>query len=275
MAPNLLRRPELGKKAKQMKTNTMAARGAVETLGEKHVDADDGTPSENNSEHVPPVIDETSALVPDKEQVSLHCIGEINILVVDDEPMICRAIQTALARKDFNIDAVSDPVEVETQLRGKRYHVIILDYVIPGLNFERIQSWLHDFQPQAGIIVVTGHPTIDSALNCLRARTFDYLMKPFKVGDLQKAVMNCLESKGLLRMSEEALREALGNAIRERRKGQGLTLAQMASRANVSLGYLSQIELGKNSASIETLYRISLGLGIKIADLFQSVQMHW
>jgi len=74
-------------------------------------------------------------------------------------------------------------------------------------------------------------------------------------------------------MSEEALRESLGAAIRERRKALGLTLAQMAQRTNVSLGYLSQIELGKNSASIETLYRISLGLGIKIADLFQAVQM--
>ena len=40
----------------------------------------------------------------------------------------------------------------------------------------------------------------------------------------------------------------------------------------MSLGYLSQIELGKNSASIETLYRISLGLRIRIADLFQSIQ---
>lgn len=212
---------------------------------------------------------------PEKEPFSLHCIGEINILVIDDEPVICRAIQSALARKDFVIETITNPAQIEAQLRVRRYHVVILDYVIPGLNFERIQGWLHEHQPQADIIVVTGHPSIDSALTCLRARTFDYLTKPFKIADLQKAVMNCLESKGLLRMSEEALREALGNAIRERRKAQGLTLAQMADRAKVSLGYLSQIELGKNSASIETLYRICLGLGIKISDLFQSVQMHW
>jgi transcriptional regulator with XRE-family HTH domain len=73
-------------------------------------------------------------------------------------------------------------------------------------------------------------------------------------------------------MSEAALREALGAAIRERRKGLGLTLAQMTQRTGVSLGYLSQIELGKNSASIETLYRISLGPGMKMSELFQSIQ---
>jgi len=84
--------------------------------------------------------------------------------------------------------------------------------------------------------------------------------------------MRCLEGKGLLRLSETALRETLGNVIRERRKALGLTLAQMAQRTGVSLGYLSQIELGKNSASIETLYRISLGLGIRMSELFQAVQ---
>src|SRR5206468_8308824 len=100
-----------------------------------------------------------------------------------------------------------------------------------------------------------------------------YLAKPFQPEELKKVVMRCLESRGLLRLSEDALREQVGTAIRDRRKALGLTLADLAKRTNVSLGYLSQIELGKNSASIETLYRISLGLGVKLADLFQAVQM--
>jgi DNA-binding XRE family transcriptional regulator len=133
-------------------------------------------------------------------------------------------------------------------------------------------EWVREYQSEASIIVVTAYPSIDSALNCLRARTYDYVTKPFQIAQLQRIVTRCLESKGLLRLSESALRESLGAAIRERRKGLGLTLAQMAQRTSVSLGYLSQIELGKNSASIETLYRISLGLGIKMSDLFQTVQ---
>ena len=73
-------------------------------------------------------------------------------------------------------------------------------------------------------------------------------------------------------MTEDALREALGSAIREKRKQLGLTLSNMSYRTGVSLGYLSQIELGKNSASIETLYRICLALGMKMSELFQAVQ---
>ncbi len=215
----------------------------------------------------------TSTWLQEKEEDNLYCSGEVRILILDDDAAVTRVMQTALARKDFTVDAVSDPMLIEAQLQEKQYHIIILDYVLPGLDSEAVLGWVRNYQPDASIIVVTGFPSMDSALSCLRAGTIDYLTKPFKIEQLQRVVQRCLENKGLLRMSEEALRESLGAAIRERRKALGLTLAQMAQRTNVSLGYLSQIELGKNSASIETLYRISLGLGIKIADLFQAVQM--
>ncbi len=205
----------------------------------------------------------------------LRCAKEVRILVIDDDEATCKVIDAALGGQGFHIQTVSDPVQIAAKLQtapNEAYHLIILDYVLPGLESEQVFGWVRDFQPDASIIVVTGYPSIDSALNCLRARTYDYLTKPFQIQQLRQVVTRCLEGKGLLRMSEEALRESLGAAIRERRKGLGLTLAQMAARTDVSLGYLSQIELGKNSASIETLYRICLALGIKMSELFAAVQ---
>jgi DNA-binding NtrC family response regulator len=204
--------------------------------------------------------------------LGLYRSSEVRILVLDDDPSVCRVIQAALAPSDFRVEVVSEAHLMEAALRSQPYHLIILDYVIPGLEPEQVLNWVREHQPGASIIVVTAYPSIDSALHCLRARTYDYLTKPFPIAHLQRTVMRCLEGRGLLRMSESALRESLGAAIRERRKALGLTLAQMAQRTGVSLGYLSQIELGKNSASIETLYRISLGLGIKMAELFQALQ---
>lgn len=203
----------------------------------------------------------------------LQSSGDIRILILDDDPGTCSVIQAALSNRDFVIDVVSDPALVESALaRPQNYHLIVLDYVLPGLESDQVFGWIRDHQPDANIVVVTGYPSVDSALNCLRARTYDYLTKPFQVDQLREIVFRCLESKGLLRMTEDALREALGSAIRERRKALGLTLSNMSDRTNVSLGYLSQIELGKNSASIETLYRICLALGMKMSELFQSVQ---
>jgi CheY-like chemotaxis protein len=203
----------------------------------------------------------------------LQVSGDIRILVVDDDAATCEVIRAALSGHDFLVESVSEPARVGDALGADvRYDLIILDYVLPGLDPEQVFGWLRDNQPEASIIVVTGYPSIDSALNCLRARTYDYLTKPFQIAQLRDTVLRCLENKGLLRMSLQALRESLGAAIRERRKGMSLTLSEMSKRTGVSLGYLSQIELGKNSASIETLYCICLALGIKMAELFQAVQ---
>jgi CheY-like chemotaxis protein len=209
---------------------------------------------------------------PEEAGSGLYCASEVHILVLDDDQTVCRVMQAALAPHGFQVECVSEPGQIEARLRSMKYQIIILDYVIPGLEPEQVLESIRAHQAEASIIVVTAYPSIDSALNCLRARTYDYLTKPFQIAHLQRTVLRCLEGRGLLRMSEAALRESLGAAIRERRKGLGLTLAQMAQRTGVSLGYLSQIELGKNSASIETLYRISLGLGTRMSELFQTVQ---
>jgi len=198
--------------------------------------------------------------------------GEIRLLILDDDLQTCHLIQALLSNHGFVIDTLSDPSQVEGWLKGQQYHLIVMDYVLPGLEAEQVFQWVKDHQPDASVIVVTAYPTVESALNCLRARTYDYLTKPFQVEQLRSLVIRCLENKGLLRMTEEALRESLGNVIRDRRKGQKLTLQQMSDRTGVSLGYLSQIELGKNSASIETLYRICLALGMKMSDLFTAIQ---
>ena len=126
----------------------------------------------------------------------LQSSGDIRILILDDDPATCSVIQAALSNRDFQIDAVSDPMLVESTLgRRNHYHLIILDYVIPGLEPDQVFAWIRDNQPDANIVVVTGYPSVDSALNCLRARTYDYLTKPFQVDQLREIVIRCLEGK--------------------------------------------------------------------------------
>src|SRR5688500_17368930 len=75
----------------------------------------------------------------------LQSSGEIRILILDDDPATCAVIQAALSNRDFQIDAVSDPMLVEPTLsRRNHYHLIILDYVIPGLEPDQVFTWVRD-----------------------------------------------------------------------------------------------------------------------------------
>ncbi len=198
--------------------------------------------------------------------------GAVHLLVIDDDVLVGQMIQASIAEAEIIVELATDLKQIDEKLGAHEYHIILMDYVVPDIEAPALLAKIKERQSDASIIVVTAYPSMDSALTSLRSHAFDYLSKPFEPDELKKVVMRCLESRGLLRLSEEALREQIGAAIRERRKSLGLTLADLAKRTSVSLGYLSQIELGKNSASIETLYRIALGLRLRVADLFQSVQ---
>ena len=70
----------------------------------------------------------------------LQSSGDIKILIIDDDSATCAVIQAALANRDFQTEIVSDPILVESALRNSTYNLIILDYVLPGLEAEDRKS---------------------------------------------------------------------------------------------------------------------------------------
>src|ERR1019366_7724850 len=107
----------------------------------------------------------------------MYSAGDVSILVIDDDPAVGRLVQATLAGHEFSIEAVSDPHLVEPTLRRQPFNVVILDYVLPGLESADVLKLVQDTQPDASVIVVTAFPSIDSALQCLRAHTYDYITK--------------------------------------------------------------------------------------------------
>ena len=197
--------------------------------------------------------------------------GEIRLLILDDDPAICTLIDRMLGHLGFTIDTLSEPTHIEEWLRSQQYHLIVMDYVLPGMNTDQVFNWIQETQADACVIVITAYPSLESALTCLRARIFEYLPKPIDIATLRDRVTHCLSSKGLLRLTQHALREAVGRVIRDRRRTLKMTLQSLSTKTEVSLGYLSQIELGRNSASIETLYKICLAMNLRMAELFEAL----
>ncbi len=67
------------------------------------------------------------------------------------------------------------------------------------------------------------------------------------------------------------LRQVVGPALRDTRKQRGWTLREVSSRAQVSLGYLSEVERGHKEPSSELLAAICMALGVRLSDLIKKV----
>ena len=192
----------------------------------------------------------------------------MKILIVDDDRAICDYMQTLLARDGYQVKTMSDPTGVTPELKKNDYHLVILDLMMPKRDGIEVLREIRKQDKDIAVVIFTGYPNLDTAVASMKLDAVDYIKKPFNVDEFRAVIARVMRKKGLSLTPEEELHKVIGDTIRTYRKEQNLTLKQMARRTGLSVSLLSQIERAETSASISSLYKISVGLGVKIRDLF-------
>lgn len=192
----------------------------------------------------------------------------IRILICDDDKAICEYMQTLLERDGYEVKAVSDPSLVEEEVRVGGYHLIILDLMMPKLDGIEVLRRIRKLDTDIAVVIFTGFPNLESAVQSMKLDAVDYIKKPFNVDEFRDVLDRVMKKKGLARTPEEQLHRTIGDTIRNLRKEKDLTLKQMAKRTGLSVSLLSQIERAESSASISSLYKIAVALDSRIQDLF-------
>lgn len=192
----------------------------------------------------------------------------MKILIVDDDRAICDYMQTLLERDGYQVKTMSDPTGVSAELKKNDYHLVILDLMMPKRDGIEVLREIRKQDKDIAVVIFTGYPNLDTAVASMKLDAVDYIKKPFNVDEFRAVIARVMRKKGLSLTPEEELHKVIGDTIRTYRKEQSLTLKQMARRTGLSVSLLSQIERAETSASISSLYKISVGLGVKIRDLF-------
>lgn len=195
-------------------------------------------------------------------------VQPIRILVCDDDAGICDLLDTVLARDGYEVKTLSDPTAVDAEIRAGKYHLVLLDLMMPRQDGIETLRKLRKVDRDLAVVIVTGYPSLDTAVQSMKLDALDYLRKPFTVDELRDVVGRVLKKKGLSRTPEEQLHRTIGETIRNLRKDRALTLKQMAKRTGLSVSLLSQIERAESSASISSLYKIAAALDTRVQDLF-------
>jgi CheY-like chemotaxis protein/glycine cleavage system H lipoate-binding protein len=128
------------------------------------------------------------------------------ILVVDDELPVCKSVSSALSTEDYSVDMALSAEEALTKEQEETYDVIITDLMMPGLSGMDLLRKLKEKRSDVRIIMITGYPSIKSAVESIKIGAFDYIPKPFTPNDLRSLVARALASKHY-HEKREALRE--------------------------------------------------------------------
>ena len=151
------------------------------------------------------------------------------ILVVDDEIGPRQSLQMILRPRHHVIEA-SDASEALRLLRERPVDLMTLDLNMPGMQGEELLRLVRHQHPSVEIVIVTGHPSLESATEALRLGVGDYLQKPFDVVQVNGAVTRCLKRQ-TGRSTLVGFLEDLSEAA-----GQRYCLASILDRVDVDPG---------------------------------------
>lgn len=129
--------------------------------------------------------------------------GQASILLADDEETFRLSTAALLQQKGYVCDCAQDAEEALRFLE-KPYDLLIADLRMPGNTELELLRSVHERMPDLPVVVLTGYPSLPSAVESLRLSISDYLIKPVGLPELQQAIQRALEKGRLLRAVREA-----------------------------------------------------------------------
>jgi two-component system response regulator HydG len=127
----------------------------------------------------------------------------IKVLVIDNDPAHAEAMADSLRSIGFECIVATSGPEGAALLGVGTYEIVITDLKMPEMGGLEILARVKEIQPDAEVVLVTGHGTIESAVEAMQRGAFNYLLKPLDLKQLRAVVENAARSQYLRRANAE------------------------------------------------------------------------
>ncbi len=127
------------------------------------------------------------------------------VLIVDDEEEFVNALSKRLRIRDYDVTTSLSGEEALEKMKHYLFDVVILDVAMPGMSGIETLREIKKIKPLTEVIMLTGHATVESAIEGMKLGAFDYLLKPCETDDLIAKINLAYNRKA---EHEERIREA-------------------------------------------------------------------
>lgn len=131
---------------------------------------------------------------------------KINLLIVDDEEQFLNSIKKRLEARDFNVIAVTRGEKAIDVARKSPVDIALVDLKMPGIDGEETLKVLKKEHKWMEIVILTGHGSIDSAVECTKSGAYGYLQKPCKLDELIEALKNAYQKRVMNKKNIDAIK---------------------------------------------------------------------
>ncbi len=120
------------------------------------------------------------------------------ILIVDDEKSIRKALREILEFEKFEVDEAADGMECIVKLKREKYNVILLDIKMPNMDGMEALERIQILNPETPVVMISGHATIDTAVEAVKKGAFDFVSKPPDLNRLLITLRNAMDKANLI-----------------------------------------------------------------------------
>ena len=132
---------------------------------------------------------------------------KLSVLVVDDEEVVRTGISRVLEKQVLSIHTAGDGSEALEIMANQTIDFVLLDIKMPGMDGIEVLQHIRATYPNTVVAMITGHPTIQSAIECTKLGAVDYLVKPFRVDELESLVLKAQQEVSKDKVIETPLEE--------------------------------------------------------------------
>src|SRR5512141_104946 len=119
------------------------------------------------------------------------------VLFVDDERMILDMVHEYLSEVGYRVEVVDNGVKALQMIKDHPFEIVFTDIKMPDIDGLELLSAIKEYRPETEVIIVTGHGTMESAIQAMKFGSYDYLQKPFKLNVLKIIIDRILDEKKL------------------------------------------------------------------------------
>jgi len=134
--------------------------------------------------------------------------NRLQVLVLDDEPIVGKRLQPALAKVGCDVEVFEVPAAALARLAEKTFHIVVTDIRMEDIDGIEVLERVMERSPDTRVIMITGFATVEVAREAMAKGAFDFIAKPFKPQELRDVIAKAADSLGFSGIAHAAVTDA-------------------------------------------------------------------
>ncbi len=132
----------------------------------------------------------------------------LQVLVLDDEPIVGKRLQPALAKVGCDVEVFDAPRPALERIEGKRFDVLVTDIRMEEIDGIEVLEKVLERWPATKVIMITGYATVEVAREAIAKGAFDFIAKPFKPQELRDVIAKAADALGFAGIRQAAVADS-------------------------------------------------------------------